>query len=75
MVVRLSSVRRQHFQMTFSLKLLGQFELNFVCILQAKGGKREYIIFGLDQMSNMAAMPIYGTNLTKSSTELLARLS
>ena len=31
------SVCRQHFQRTSSLKLLGQFELNFICSLQAKG--------------------------------------
>ena len=40
------------------MKLLGQFHLNFICSLQAKG-KIGYI-FGPDRMTKMAAMPIYG---------------
>ena len=62
----------QHFQMTSILKLLGQFELNFTCNLQADGGKKLYI-FGPGHMTKVATMPIYGKNLKKSSPEPLGR--
>ena len=42
----------------FSLKLLDQIELNFICSLQAIGGKKIYI-FHPGHMTKMAAMPIY----------------
>ena len=35
-----SAVHHQHFQSTSSLKLLGQFQLNFTCSLQAKGERK-----------------------------------
>ena len=38
-------VHHQHFQRTSSLKLLGQFELNYICSLQAKGEKSLNILF------------------------------
>ena len=53
-------MRCQHFQRT-SLKLLGQFHLNFICSLKAMG-ERVYI-FSQGHMTKMAAMPIYGKNL------------
>ena len=52
----------QHFRLTSSVKLLGQFELNFIYRHQAKGGKTVYIL-GLGHITKMAAMPIYDKNL------------
>ena len=49
------------------LKLLVQFQLNFICGLQAKG-ERQFIYFGPGHMTKMAAMPIFGINLEKSSS-------
>ena len=40
---RTSVVYRQHFQRTSSLKIMGQFHLNLICSLQAKGGRKVYI--------------------------------
>ena len=54
-----------HFQRTSSLKLLGQFHLNFICDLQAKG--KYFYIFCPGHMTKMAAMPIYRKNLKNSS--------
>ena len=53
------SVVCQHFQTT-SLKLLNQFQLNFIYSLRAKGEKS---LFGPDYMTKIAAMPIYGKTL------------
>ena len=60
-IVRLLSVIRQHLQRTSPLKLLGQFQLNFICSLQAGGeggGERTYI-FGPGHMTKLSAIPIY----------------
>ena len=43
--------------MTSPLKLLSQFEINFICSLQAKGEKVD--IFGPGHMTKMATMPKY----------------
>ena len=43
------------------LKLLGQFEMNFMCSRLAKGGRK--FIFGPGHMTKMAAMPICGKTL------------
>ena len=61
-----STICRQHFQRNSSLKLLGQFHLNFICSLPAKRGKNVYIL-GLGHMTKIGAMPKYGKNLKKSS--------
>ena len=55
-----------HFQRTSPLKLLGQFQLNFICSLQAKGGTKIYIyvhVYDPGHVTKMAAMPIYGKTL------------
>ena len=55
----------QHFQRTSSVKLLGQFQLNF---MQPPGEEvKKVCIFGLDHMTNMAAMSICGKNLKNPS--------
>ena len=55
------SVMCQHFQKGSTLKLLGQFYLNFICSLQEKGA--EIFIFGPGHMAKIDAMPIYGKTL------------
>ena len=56
------------------LKLLAQFDFNFICCLQAKR-ERKFIYFDLGDMIKVAVMPIYGKILKKfSSLELLNRL-
>ena len=64
-VVRCPFVVRQHLQKT-SLKLLGQFPLNFICSLQVKAEKVN--LFGLGQTTKLDVMPIYGKNLKNSSS-------
>ena len=49
------------------LKLLGQFYLNFICSLLAKK-ERKSLFFCTGHMTKMAAMPIYGKNLEKTSS-------
>ena len=67
-------IRRQHFQRTASLKLLGQFEFNFTCSLQGKGGKKIYS-FRSGHMTKRAAMPISLKNYKQfSPPEPLDRL-
>ena len=65
-VVRPSSVRPQ-FQTTSPLKLLGRLQVNFIYSPPGPLGK-ESCSNGLGHMTNMAAMPIYGKNLKKSSS-------
>ena len=71
-VVCLPSIVRQHLQKTSSLKLLGQFQLNFICSLQAIG-ERKFFIFGPGHITKMP-MPIHGNNPKKSSPEPLGQL-
>ena len=58
-----SIVRHQHFQRASPLKLLGQFHLDFMCGLQAKGEESLYI--WSRSHDKLATMPIYGKNLEK----------
>ena len=63
-----------HFKRTAPLKLLGSFQFNFVCILQAKE-KESIYKFGPGHMTNIVAMLLYGRSLTASpSAELLGKL-
>ena len=68
-----ASVRRRrpsvhsHFQTSSPLKPLGQSKPNFMWSLLGKGGTKVYIN-GSGHMTKMAAMPIYGKNLKKSSS-------
>ena len=57
----------QHFRRASSLKLRGQFELNFICSILANGGKK-FIFFHPGHMTRMATMLMYGKNLKKSSS-------
>ena len=45
------------FSSVSSLNLLGQFHLNFICSLHAKGERKVYI-FGSGHMTKKGAMPI-----------------
>ena len=60
-------VHNHYFQTSSSLKLLGQSNQNFIWSLLGKGGGAKVYINGLGHMTKMAAMPIYGENLKKSS--------
>ena len=51
---------------TIIMKLLGQFHLNFICSLLAKGERKYINIFHPGLITKMAPMPIYGKNLEKS---------
>ena len=46
---------------------MGQFHLNFICSLLAKGKNRKSI-FGPGHMTKMAAVSVYGKNVKKSSS-------
>ena len=65
-----ASVFRSHFQTSSPLKPLGQPKPNFMWSLLGKGD--EVCINGPGHMTKMAAMPIYGKNLKKSSSPELA---
>ena len=70
------SVVCHHCKRAFSLKLLGQFHLNFICSFLAKKEKESVCIVRPGHMTKMAAIPIYGKNLKKrpSSSEPLDQL-
>ena len=57
----------QHFQRASPLKLLGQFQLNFICSFLANGKKRFIFSFCPGHMTKMVAMPMYGKNIKKIS--------
>ena len=61
-----SVVVRPHFQTSSPLKPLGQSKPNFI-FPPWEGGTKVYIN-GPGHMTKMAAMPIYGKNLKKSSS-------
>ena len=60
------------FQASFSSKLLGWLKPNFMWSLHGMGNESEYTN-GLCHMTKMAAMPINGTNLKRSSLESKSR--
>ena len=61
------SVVCQYFQRASPVKLQGQFHFKFHMQLSSKREKKVYIL-DLGHMTEMAAMPIYGKTLEKSSS-------
>ena len=55
----------QHFQRASSLKLPGQFHLNFIYSLLARV-ERRFLYFRRGHITKMAAMTIYDINLKKT---------
>ena len=61
----LTLVQSQHFQISFSLKLLGRLKPNFLWRLHGMGEQ----VWSNCHMTKMAAMPMYGKTLKKSSSQ------